>query len=389
MMRSLAGVVLYLLAALASSSAQIVQFSGASVSVASGYPGQSGNPVGYAATPANVVVPNDATGHVGAYSNTAYPGSLTTFSGSLTSGTAGNPTVYAFDDFNPGTGGTLVNKNYITFIGCRFQSNSTGNYNVQVTGTNITFSYSSVVPLVSLESSPPNGAWPSAGAGLNINVNSAAYTNTGGYSTPSGSAFQYGINITAGGPVTADHLDIWGYGNAIVFYSTTAQMVVNESWIHDPAYSSGSGGYHQDGPGYLNGGTAPTNVAITNNTIGGIGNTNAIAFQQGTGYNNIVVTGNYISGFGETICMGWTSGTNLTFENNVIGSDIQFAATSGGALVYTSNQPTWGSSGNVWLNNTFNFVAGTTNAAGTSPSFSSADQGYYVLPNNTLSATDF
>ena len=199
------------------------------------FPGQTGNPVGYAAAP-------------------GYPGSLKSCpSGTLSqSGTTSTPLVYSFCDFvpTPSTSGTLITGSHLKFIGCRFQSNDVENYNVQTTGSDITFEYSSVTPLVSLASAPPHEAWPSAGAGMQL------IGNGSGYQIDGNDGYEYGINIPSGGPVTIDHSDIWGFGNAVVFYSTTAQMTVTNTWIHDAADAAAQK-YHTDGPGYLNGGTAP------------------------------------------------------------------------------------------------------------------------------------
>src|SRR6266705_1868189 len=92
-----------------------------------GFPGQYGNPVGFAAAP-------------------GFPGTLTPSSGPFTSGTAANPTIISFKDFDAGVSSTNIDANFVKFVGCRFQSNNVAGNNVSSGGTgcqNITFSYCS------------------------------------------------------------------------------------------------------------------------------------------------------------------------------------------------------------------------------------------------------
>lgn len=283
------------------------------------WPGQSGNPVGYA-----------VVGPLG-----------TAACGSITSGTSGNPTfisnckysscpsiseshvVFMSVDFDCGTGGLQVSGSDITFYGDRIQSNSVENYNTEVTGTDIYFMYTSVTPRTAYYTTPPGyTTWPSAGAGKNTSsCSSDAYCINGN------DGYEYGILLQSNsGPVWIDHADIWGFGNSVDYMTTTAQMYVLESQIHDAADGSPQG-YHTDGPGYLNGGVGPSNVLVQGNTIATIGNTNGIAWQQSTGnYSRIDVNQNYLSGFGENT--DWCSHgsvhcTNSSFMNNVFGTDVE------------------------------------------------------------------
>ncbi len=190
-------------------------------------PGQPGNSVGFAAAP-------------------GYPGSLTAASGPLTSGSSGNPTVYSFKDFT----GLSIDANWVTFIGCRFKSNVVADNNVSTGGTgaqNIVFSYCSFTPLNSLYGSPPGAAWPSAGAGLQTTTFVTDVNCIDG-----NSGYQFGLTVrnATDGPITFDHCDIWGFGNALNFPApTTAQITVQDCWIHDAANASPQS-YHTDGPGY-------------------------------------------------------------------------------------------------------------------------------------------
>jgi len=343
------------------------------------WPGQSGNSVGYAA--------------YGSLGTTPWPG------GDFTSGTSSSPTVYTgyvFTgnvtissgtswvifvgcDFNIGTDNTLtLSGDHIYFIGSRFQSNDAQGANVKIVGaTNLGFFYDSFVPEVSLFSSPPGGTWPSAGAGTN------STTQTNGNSVPEGQGYQFPWYTSGSteGPIVMDHCDLWGFGNAVAFSQTTAQMTLTNNWMHDAGNSDSptAGYYHTDGPGYLNGGTGPDNVLIVGNVIASLGNTNAFAFQAADGgYSNIIVTSNYFSGFGNTISpgdIGPSYLTNSVFYGNVFGTDVE--------PVDTWSHGNMASSTNVWACNTVAFRSGTTwSVAGWTPS--SFDNGLYWL--NTTSA---
>jgi peptidoglycan hydrolase-like protein with peptidoglycan-binding domain len=313
-----------------------------------------------------------------------YPGSLTPWTGGTTissSGTASNPLVYSFYDFNGGTGGTLITGSHLRFVGDRFQSNSKQNFNVQVTGSDVTFSYVSVVPLVSLAPAPPHAAWPTAGAGLGL-------TGVGtGYQINGNAGYQYGVNITTGGPVTIDHADIWGFGNAVVFYSTTAQMIVSNSWIHDAA-DSALQSYHTDGPGYLNGATPPQNVSITGNTIASIGNTNGIAFQSAISpYKNITVSNNYLSGFGylADIVHQTAGSSNIIFTNNIFGTDVP----SVWGPIYGNATTLFSQISNAWSGNKLQVLAGTAPGSSNVLQWNPSQNGYYLWPDSTLHTSDF
>ena len=375
------------------------------------WPGQSGNQVGFAATPASVPAAfTAANGQTwpGAFSSlTAWPGgtgaqtiSAGTFATSG-AGTAGNPYVFAFRDFDALTSGTIISLANSIFVGCRFQSNSVNNANLHCTVNNVNFIYCSITPRAALWSSPPNAAWPSAGAGLQIHTGSAAYTNTGGYCVPSTDGYQFGVS-SASTQMTLDHCDIWGFGNSFdINVGSTATIKLNACWIHDGANCNtvipGTTNYHLDGPGYLDGGAAPSNVFITNCTIASIGNTNGIAFQAATtAYSNITVTGNYLSGFAALVdmCHNVTGNNNLTFTDNVFGTDLPWvvfnSVIQGGTPLYNDFSAQFGNgSTNLWRRNTLHVLAGTTQVVGTSFTWVPSDSGKFVLPNITLSSSDW
>jgi hypothetical protein len=297
------------------------------------------------------------------------------------SGTASSPVVYSFQDFVPsGGGGTFVTGSHIKFVGCRFQSNDLQNYNVQVTGSDVTFEYCSVTPLVSLVAAPPHAAWPSAGAGKQLTGDGT------GYQIDGNSGYEYGFALDSGGPVTIDHCDVWGFGNAVTFMNTTAQMTVGSSWIHDAADAAAQM-YHTDGPGYLNGGTPPQNVSIVNNTIATIGNTNAIALQAATSpYVNITVSGNYISGFGYSvdICHETTGSTHLTFTNNVLGTDLPWVY----GPIYADATTLFQQPTNTWSGNKLKVSSGTSPISG-AWMWTPQEDGQYLWPDTSTHATDF
>ena len=371
-------------------------------SLSAAFPGQAGNPVGFAAAP-------------------GYPGSLTPFSGSLVSGTSGAHQVYSFFDFNNGTFPNLTigaSLQYIDFIGCRFQSNANtphpaapSSSNIHLNGAkNITFSYCSWTPLASKYTIPPNygsgtAAWPASGAGHNV------VTQVGGLDTdPTANAiietdaYTYGLLIetNTSGPVSLSHCDFWGFGNAAIDWNTntTAQFTVDNCWIHDNAAWGSTNDEHIDALGYLLGTSPPSNITISNCTVACIGNNgggDGLAWQGGTAnFNNINHIHNYISGYGYTIILagGDLGGifTNSQFINNVIGTDVQaywgFLYQDGTIPDYS---PMFSANGNSWHGNTINVVPGTTYAStvDTRAQFTGADNGLFFLPNGTYSATDF
>ena len=358
-----------------------------------GYPGQSGNPVGYAATPAAYPSASGTSQFpnllpAGVSWPGAYPGSLTSHGTTgWTSGTSGAPTVYSFLDIDAGSGGVTFTSanNWIVFIGCRFQSNSSANANVQINGaTNIFFFYCSFTPRTALYTAPPGAAWPSANVGVN---NTTQTTNTNCIDGNSG--YQYGLNVGSGGPCTAQYCDFWGFGNGgPLYYSTTATMVADNCWVHDAANPSPQS-YHTDATGYLNGATPPNNVTVNHCTLTSLGNTNALAFQAATSaYNNITLTNNYVSGFGYAGCFfqpGSGGATNCTITDNVFASDIAWVY--GPIYGDPTSLMSVGTYNNLWRRNTFKFYPGTAPVSGSTFTYTSADNGKYLYPNSTMNAT--
>jgi len=282
------------------------------------FPGQPGNPVGFAAAPG--------------FPGTLTPASIGNGTGGtlqLVSGTPGNPTIVAFKDFTPisgiscnsitdsgrpsnvGTPGGPVHD--ITFIGCRFTANNSG---IGVTtfgrdccvdcvgagSSNIQFIYCTMSPM---DSSPaqitPIKAWPSSSVGTGATF---VTTGTGGappqpgntYQMTWGESFEFGVavQVPTGGFVNFDHCDIWGWADGFGLtgvnwttsnqYPSMGQTNITDCWIHDCRtdnnnvdHSNGiiPSGFSPDpaGPGMQN-------VLFRHNTVSGLGNTNTIGFQH-------------------------------------------------------------------------------------------------------------
>lgn len=357
--------------------------------VVSGYAGQPSNPVGFA--------------HAPGFS------SLTPFTGSLISGTSGAHQVYSFKDFNSGNfpNLTISGLTFVDFIGCRFQSAANSPHPAAQSssnilfnsGSNITFSYCSWTPLASKYLINPNygsptAAWPASGAGHNT-VTQIAGTNA----IAETDAYTYGLVINSGGPISLSHCEFWGYGNAAIDWasSTSAAITVDNCWIHDSAASGNVNNEHQDALGYLNDGHPPSNITISNCTIAGIGNTNALAWQGGTAtFNNINHVHNYLSGYGYTALLSTdTTGifTNSQFINNVFGTDLQniwgFLFQFYQSPQFHSYGPMFSGNGNTWSGNIVNVVAGTTISSTSSDTWTTASNGLFLLPDSTYSHTDF
>jgi hypothetical protein len=299
-----------------------------------------------------------------------YPGRLTTFSGNLQPGKR-----YEFMDFPDGI---WVDVTGVSFFGCRFQSNSVDFVNVKLVEP-ATFEFCTICPKVNLVASPPNAAWPSAGASKAVDCDSGYAP----YMCDGTKGYQYGIIMDKGG--VAKNCDIWGFGNAVT-YAGTGQKDLIDCWIHDAANPDPKG-YHTDGPGYLNGGTAPKNMLIKHCTIASIGNTNGIALQAGNGYANVVVDGCFISGFGYTVdlCHNDANASGIKFINNVIATDLR----AHWGPLYSDCTSVVKKSGGQWKNNKLRVLAGTSPAPTANVKFTQADDGKFIHPNRTLSTTDW
>jgi hypothetical protein len=228
------------------------------------FPGQPGNPVGFAAAPGfNTGANPNGAGQLSAPISTAAYASSPGF----VNGTPGNPTKIMFVDFDGagysnsissdglGGGGKAIHD--ITFIGCRFQSCSQAtNYNVECFksgSSNITFSYCSMTPrrtagpfyskVISpavLDVTVP-GAWPSASVGTGANdlgggVSPITGGGAGAYQVPylSSPETALAIGTAFGTYMIVDHCDLWGSGFAISGAgNSTTPHTITDNWMHD------------------------------------------------------------------------------------------------------------------------------------------------------------
>src|SRR5262249_28272519 len=148
-----------------------------------------------------------------------FPGGLTPWpGGAFTIGST-----YSFFDFDQGAGGTVISLDNVTFLGCRFQINQLDDNNVAIAVTNVTLSYCSIAPRTTLVTRPANEGWTSAGAGTDVDSVSG---NVDSYKIGGTSGYQYGIKMFGSGTTTIDHCDIWGFGNAITFFSGSSSTII-------------------------------------------------------------------------------------------------------------------------------------------------------------------
>ncbi|MDI2128457.1 hypothetical protein [Yinghuangia seranimata] len=271
-----------------------------------------------------------------------YPGSLTTFKGTLES----NHT-YKFMRFTNElfVGTSDVTLHNITFYGCLFESNNIVDTTVAVYSENVVFDYSTFAP--SKASAPP-----------------VSYNN----------GYQYAIDVRRDVQLTVDHSDIWGFGNGIQigFSSKAKPFVVRNTWFHD-ARSDG-GVDHTDAILCSDGG--PTFMVIDHNTISSVGNTNGLAFQVAdVYYTDVSVTNNYFSGFGYTVNMGGNGKGNqrITFTGNTFGTDLK---PMWGPLYG------WGGTNVTWRNNKWHVAPGGYDKQ-------QSNDGKFWWPDGTLSAKDY
>jgi hypothetical protein len=382
--------------------------------------------------------------------------------GVILSGTAGNPKIIAFIDFisppsgagSPirGCGANIISTNgvsgalnYVTWVGCRFQSNalvagSTSNLDVFSPGSgNQTFSYCSITPLASLWTSPPlngGGAWPASSVGTGLDTGSgASYLN---YVIPyvDGNTFL----IAPGNLNTFDHCDGWGSENQCGFSASSTSLLVQDCWFHDPraispsAWNSGTtytayrsaaviaadpviyaaittnvnsspagggnpnwqvcqtGGQsdHTDIVGFTTGsGVTPTGQTIRHCTLAGLGNAANVSMQASVGsgaYNNWIIENNYISGCNTCLYAGHSAPVtppvnNTRVINNTFATDLKFAN-----LVLQGANADWtgGANGNLWKNNRLLIYPGDNWSTLISPA-----NGQYIWPDGTNNNTEF
>jgi hypothetical protein len=233
------------------------------------FPGQPGNPVGYAAWPGNTLSGN----------STVTPWPPTIGNGGVTSGptwgsgTASNPTIVTNKLFDTGVQGSsfanfLVSlngtsnaspANWVVFQGCWFQGNVLTGFNnlsalidcASAGSTNIIFSYCSFTPRATFSAgpantawvtqawpSPPAASWPSSSAASGLDDNTLGL----GWMLPRNDSYQYAMFVgsASGGFITLDHCDAWGAADLIQpAMSSTAQINIVDCWLHDGRFGFG------------------------------------------------------------------------------------------------------------------------------------------------------
>ena len=329
---------------------------------------------------------------------------------SFTSGTAGNPTIVRYVDFDSGGDGvSLSSLHDINFIGCRFQSSEPQPPNVGTGGrsalsltgcTRLTFSYCSFVPYVSLSAHPiPMKSWPSSGAFIPIapafeDTDPNMGTKLSNYMVFAPNTAQFKINDSSGG-CTFEFCDVWGNGNAYIYNGpiNSDQAVFQHSWIHD-ARSDVFYSDHSDGIGYLGNTLIPIqNLTVQYNTMGGFGGQDLIAWQTGTGnMTNMNMIGNFMAGYSSTT--KWPETAGITFSNcnvtdniyssefNIVGSMIlNGTAIASPGCVWRRNKWRWapvsqaGQSGQQFAGQSYDWGGHGGTEGG------SAIDGQFILPN--------
>lgn len=409
--------------------------------VTGNYPGQASNPVGYAASPGwpgsfNNTVNGTVNGN---HYSVATPCELKDLALALPGGVIPDNAIIKYYDListNSGTaqfyinttgapGGALVNN--VTFVGCRFQSNSmVVNVNQYVGSGNATYSYCSITPLSSLFTTPPlfgGGYWPASSVGTGIHYLSGGYPN---YVIPYENGYGFGMLANS---CTLDHCDIWGGGNLVELGNSSSNSIFRDCWVHDArnrqpatwsslinyiAYqnavvgpdnllygairnnlnvdpsgnshpldwfqiSSTSNEDHTDFIAYTGSGVAPTIITIDHCTLAGIGNTDVIGMQDtSTQYVSWTITNNYLSGDNVMAEMGWSkaANANLTFTGNIFATDLK----GFGQFCTRSVAADWHHNSNVWGNNRLRFYPNDTWTTG---GLSAANDGWYVWPDGS------
>ena len=332
-----------------------------------GFPGQSTNPVGYAAAP-------------------GYPGTLTPASGGFV-----NNATYSFLLIDGGTSTPSINATGTTFIGCYIGSSTsavTGHAQLNALGP-ITLNYTTIGPSWSVIGGtfppmPPGGGgyttWPTAlGNGIPATQGTDYGPVSGGSSTPAG-----GMNF--------QNCDNWAFSNGVVFSKTNSSnpLTFNNCWIHDPC--APFSGAHTDGIGDVQGDASGDYIeflTINHCTVACNCNSNLLAFQFNgsapTLMNNVTITNNYwTANCSAVLATGLnpltTVPTNYVFTGNVVAPYLlpEFDVLYENATARFSIS----GSGNKWRTNTI--LPASWPQVG---SVTSANP--YLWPNATANATDF
>lgn len=321
------------------------------------------------------------------------PGQLTAMS---TSAIVSGQT-YSFKSFDA-AGGHDVGAPNVTFIGCRFSSNATDNYNVRVAagaaGGTTSFYYCSFTPRPSLVTQPPQGHystpgfhWPSNGGPQGGGSGGSQDPNKATVQINGTLCYGYGIQPEPdvnSGNVVMDHCDMWGFSNGLDLHhrNSTNRMIMTNTWMHDARLDNL--GDHTDGPGDIAGNNGTMSYMIfVHNTIASIGQTQGFAMQGDGPYPKCVVLNNYLSGFGYT--NRWYNvlpgQSNIFMNDNVYGTDVQWD----NGLCNLEDKTNFGLGGvsatastNQWRRNTLHVKPGTShNVNAVNDAWTPADDGKF------------
>lgn len=328
----------------------------------SGFPGQPGNPVGFAAAPG--------------------------YTGSLTAGGASSSGGASHIMFDGGTSAVVLGgSGPQTYNGCYFGSSSGATSQRVVTSSvKNTFNFCTFGPSPSVVggSFPPQ---PPSGGGY------ASWPTLNGTGIAQVDGYQYGpVNDGAANiAVDFESCDIWGFANGIVFakINSSNAITANNCWIHDPRNPAPSGD-HTDlfGDIQSQSGDFLGSVTLNGCTVACFGNTQDLAIQSQNDMviNGLTVSNNYFAGNEVTLQVGTfgvsglaTPPLDYVFTGNVIGP----TPTAGSSLVahdFTS-QFSVGGSGNKWRTNMI--------LAGTYPGIGVVAVTSFFWPDGTAHATDF
>lgn len=340
----------------------------------SGFPGQPGNQVGFAAAP-------------------GYPGSLTPASGSNLTGSA------SYKLFDTGTSQVGITGTGFTFTGCYFGVSTNANTGSQgwinyISGGGHTFNYCTFGPSPSAVggSFPPQ---PPTGGGYSNWPSQRGTTDSVGIDYTLGN--QYGVvgngSVVPPGGVNLQSCDIWGFSNGAVLFSKTNgsnPITVNNCWMHDPCLAPP--GAHTDviGDVQSESGDFVEFFTMTNSTCAGVSSEGlALQFEDDVIANNITITGNYFSNAASFVLyLGIvgisTPATNFVFSDNTLSAVFtpEFGVIADGSYPeYATPAFSVSGSGNKWRNNMV--------LPGDYSQFTADETTPYLWPDSTPNATDF
>jgi hypothetical protein len=288
----------------------------------------------------------------------------------------------------------------LTFVGCHFASNVVEDAAVRATaGKSTRFEYCTFSPRLVDFTPPTTWVWPS-------------HPTTSPVARPQGTTFAI-LTAAGAGRLWINRCNVYGYSNGICYRSRNfgADFRLTNSWIHDArANEFEVDGVtpkdHTDGVGYFEGAIeTQASILIEGNTVASLGNTQGISNQHfgirdvppPSRYDRVIIRRNYMSGYGYQLCpcSCYPGSTNIEVTDNIFGTDVPsenglvYSDLNIGAPLYNIDVFT-NHNNNKWRRNRFCFAPGTSRgSAWVSLVWTSADHEKFVLPDGSLSATDW